>query len=69
MENKYSIQDVIDCVDSEGLDYAVQHYLSYEIIEDPSLAALWKKAQESLDELNDFLLKEARKADPDFEWS
>ncbi|MEI2465168.1 hypothetical protein [Niallia taxi] len=51
MAKKYSIQDVADIVDSEGLGYAITGYLSSANIEDDNLRELWIKAAEVLDKI------------------
>ncbi|ATF13531.1 hypothetical protein A616_16575 [Brevibacillus brevis X23] len=43
---KYSIKQVAEIVDSEGLGYAIQSYLNHENVEDEELAAMWKECGE-----------------------
>lgn len=45
---KRTIKEVADTCMSEGLGYAVQHYLDHEAIEDQKLAKLWREASEAL---------------------
>lgn len=40
MSRKYTLEEVADIVQIEGLGYAIQHYMSGESIEDPELAQL-----------------------------
>ena len=53
--NMYSIDDIRGVVESEGLGYAVQHYLSADSIEDEKLKELWKKAADYLNYIDDYL--------------
>ena len=50
-----SNQEVAQIVEQEGLDYAIQHYISSKDFEDRKLAELWTKAGEILDEIVDML--------------
>ena len=52
---KKSNQQVADIVESEGLGYAVQHYMGADAIKDPKLAALWKTAKDALDAIEAML--------------
>jgi hypothetical protein len=52
-DEKYSIEQVADIVESEGLGYAIQHYMSADSIEDEDLARLWRIAKEALDQIVD----------------
>ena len=54
-EKKESIESVAQAVNSEGLGYAIQHYLSWQSIEDKQLAKLWKQANEAMDKIDDIL--------------
>jgi hypothetical protein len=45
---KLSVEEVAEIVDCEGLDYAIQHYMGPDSIEDPNLAMLWADARETL---------------------
>lgn len=47
-DEKYSVEQVADIVNSEGLGYAVQHGLSADSIEDLRLAGLWATAKTAL---------------------
>lgn len=46
---KYSIKQIAEIVNNEGLGYAVQNYLGADEIKDKALATEWKKAKDSLD--------------------
>lgn len=54
-DSKYTIADVADIVESEGLGYAVMDYMSAEKIEDEDLARLWRIAKEALDGIDAIL--------------
>lgn len=41
---KYSLQEVADIVENEGLDYAITSYLCPDSIEDVKLRKLWLEA-------------------------
>lgn len=47
-KKKYSIEQVADIVNSEGLGYAVQHYMSADQIADPELKKQWGNAKVAL---------------------
>jgi hypothetical protein len=49
---KYSNQDVADIVQSEGLGYAIESYLSHNQIEDEGLAKLWQDCRAIMSEIN-----------------
>lgn len=49
---KYSLEELAQVVESEGLGYAIQHYLDAERIEDPEMAALWKQCAELMDQID-----------------
>lgn len=53
--SKYSRQYVADVVMSEGLGYAIQHYMPSASIEDEQLAFFWKQASEALDAIDQIL--------------
>lgn len=46
---KYTNNEIAGIVDSEGLDYAIQHYCSADSIADPILAARWAEAKEAME--------------------
>lgn len=48
-------EDILGIVENEGLDYAIQHYLSPSDIEDPTLKEIWTKAKIYLDKVSAFL--------------
>lgn len=54
-EEKYSIEQVADAVEGEGLGYALQTYLSADKIEDEDLARLWRIAKEAPDGIDAIL--------------
>ena len=62
---KYSIQTVIDIINSEGLGYAVKDYMSGENIADEKLAKLWDIATNALREIELYIEKQIGE---DFEW-
>ncbi len=47
-ERKKTIEEVAQIVEQEGLDYAIQHYLHCDSIEDPDLAKAWAAAGAAL---------------------
>lgn len=57
-DEKYSIRQVAEIVHSEGLDYAIQHYLSADSIADLRLAGLWVTAKNALDAIEEILPSE-----------
>lgn len=54
-EEKYTTEQVADIVASEGLGYAVQHYMGADSIEDLRLAGLWSTARTALDAIDAML--------------
>jgi hypothetical protein len=55
MRETYSINDIKDIFDSEGIGYAIQSYLSIPSIEDSKLARLINTAKELLDEIEAYV--------------
>lgn len=55
MDEKYSVKDVAYIVDSEGLGYAIMHYLSADRIEDPKLRRMWEEAGVLLTKIEAYL--------------
>jgi len=53
--SKYTNEQIADKIMSEGLGYTVQHYLSYEKIQDSELAELWKQAGDVLNKIDEKL--------------
>jgi len=51
----YSKSEVKEIVESEGLGYAVQDYMSADDINDPKLRKLWHNAKVALDALSSYL--------------
>lgn len=62
---KYSIQTVVDIINSEGLGYAVKDCMNGENIADEKLAKLWDVAINALMEIELYIEKQMEK---DFEW-
>lgn len=52
---KKTKQEVADIVMSEGLGYAIQHYLPSTDIEDEELRMWWNKAENALDKVRNLL--------------
>lgn len=55
MRETYSVNDIKDIFDSEGIGYAIQSYLSIPSIEDAKLARLINSAKELLDEIETYV--------------
>lgn len=55
MEETYTIEEVVEIIDSDGLGHAVQHFIDADQIEDERLKILWQDARFSLDALDSFL--------------
>lgn len=52
---KKSLQEVRDIIESEGLGYAIQAYISGNSIEDAWLAKKWNQASELLYEIHEYI--------------
>ncbi len=52
---KYSLQEIKNKVESEGLGYCLTSYFSASDIEDLELAALWKIASETMVKIDQLL--------------
>lgn len=57
---KYSIEDVANIVDNEGLEYAILHYLNDDNIDDSTprgrvLARLWRDAKAHLQAIDNLI--------------
>ena len=52
---KWTNEEIAMKVQSEGLDYMIQHYLSADKIEDEWLAEKWKQCKQLLNEIQDYL--------------
>lgn len=52
---KMKTEDIAYIVESEGLDYAILHYLDADAIEDGALAKLWKQAGHLLEQIEEML--------------
>ncbi len=61
VHREFTNERLVDIVDSEGLGYAIQHYVSPEAIDDKALRALWEKAARAMNAI-DALLDEVRRA-------
>ncbi|MHA2064993.1 MAG: hypothetical protein ACXABY_11520 [Candidatus Thorarchaeota archaeon] len=57
MIKKYSIQDVKDIIEMEGLGYALAHYVTAERIEDMALKHAWDVAQSAIRTIESILEK------------
>lgn len=58
MSGKYTVRDVSQYVNSEGLGYAVRYGLSADSIENPQLARLWVTARTALAGIERILAEE-----------
>jgi hypothetical protein len=63
MYNKYTVEQVAEIIESEGLGYAIQEYTPANRIEDPILAGLWAQAQDALDAVEKYVGDHADLAD------
>lgn len=54
-KNKLTIEEVAAIVDGEGLDYAIEAYMSAERIEDDNLRDWWIRAETALSEIRAIL--------------
>lgn len=52
---KLSNNEAINIIQSEGMGYAVQHFISGEAFKDPQTAALWNAAADALTKLETHL--------------
>ena len=55
MARKKTSEQVAQIVESEGLGYAIQSYLSPNEIKDKELADLWREAAEIMNEIEAYL--------------
>ena len=55
MNDKYTVEQVADIVEMEGLGYAIEGYLGAENIEDLELAARWHTAQEAMKRIREII--------------
>lgn len=67
MNEGYTIQEVADIADREGLGYAITDYLAASTIADPDLAAAWQAAYDAMEEIC-HIFDSAEDADPFGEW-
>jgi arsenate reductase-like glutaredoxin family protein len=51
----YSVREVKEMVEQEGLEYAVNRHLSSKQIKNSHLANLWAQAEDALYEIENFL--------------
>lgn len=63
MNNKYTIEGVDMVIDDEGLDYAIQHYISSDNIADPELRKLWQRAKNALAEIESYIAEHLEPTD------
>lgn len=56
-----SVNDVDHVIKMEGLDYALEHYVNAQRIEDDKLRALWINARIALHELTTYIKENASK--------
>lgn len=57
---KMSVEEVRDVIESEGLDYAIMHYMSADNIMDETLRKYWTKAAEYLNKITDYVEENAK---------
>lgn len=55
MSRKKSVDQVAEIIETEGLGYAIQHYLSPENIADKKLADMWQRAAALLKEIERYV--------------
>jgi sugar phosphate isomerase/epimerase len=55
MTKKHNRKELAEIVDTEGLDYALLHYISPESIKSKKLRELWEQARDLLLELQEEL--------------
>jgi hypothetical protein len=53
--DKWTNEQIASKVESEGLGYMIEAYLSHDSIEDDDLAMMWKDAAELLSEIQNHL--------------
>lgn len=54
-KHKYTIDEVADIIEEEGIGYAIQKYLSAKNIADPKLADMWRRARILLAEIERYV--------------
>lgn len=54
-DNLLSDIEAKEIVETEGLDYAVQHYVHSDRFASPELRVLWQTAADALDDLQEYL--------------
>jgi hypothetical protein len=62
---KYSIEYIVDVINSEGLAYAITDYLGANQIEDKELSILWRNVAQAIEDVKLYI--EERMGE-DFEW-
>lgn len=67
-EDKMTVAQVVDVIDSEGLGYAIRDYMSGDFIEDQELAKLWDEARKSIMLIETHIKRVMIKEDPNWEW-
>lgn len=52
---KHSISEIAGIIESEGLSYAIQNYVTPSSIKDEDLADMWERAREILNEIKEYV--------------
>jgi hypothetical protein len=55
MEETYTIEEIVQIIESDGLGHAVQHNIDAESIEDGQLRLLWLDAKVALEKVEDYI--------------
>lgn len=55
MGETYTIEDIEEIIQSDGLGHAIQHNIDAESIEDGQLRLLWLDAKIALEKVEDYL--------------
>lgn len=53
--SKYTIKEVGEIIDNEGLGYAIQNYMRGSSIKDPVLAKMWDDCADLLDKITKYV--------------
>jgi hypothetical protein len=54
-KRKLSVSEIAHVIESEGLGYAIQSYLSSSQIKDDDLADMWERASDLLKEITEYV--------------
>lgn len=54
-KRKQSVSEIASIVESEGLGYAIQHYIAVSSIKDEDLSDMWARAKELLAEIEEYI--------------